>query len=149
MKKLLPVFALAAGLAVLAGCSTPQSRIKDNPAAFASLTAGQQQLVKEGKVGLGFDMAMVRLALGEPDHIRTRTEPGGTSEIWSYVTHYGDFDAFPYGGYYNPYRYGMVAPYYPYLPYRGYYPASVTGEEREHFRVVFQNGRVVMIEQEN
>ena len=150
MKILPTVLTLAAGLAGLAGCSTPSSRIKDNPAAYAQLPAPQQQLVKEGKIALGFDMAAVQLALGKPDRIRTRTDATGMSEIWSYVTRTpSDFDMFPYVGYAYPYHYGLASPYYPHIPYYGYYPVYAAEEEREHFRVVFQNGRVVMIEQEN
>ncbi len=142
MKTLLSVLALAGGLILLAGCSTPQTRINANPAAFAKLTTDQQQLIKEGKIAIGFDMAMVKLALGDPDRVRERTDANGTSEIWSYVTYEGDDGLILYSGYYHRYYYGWGDPFYP------YYLAYPTRHEHEHFRVVFHDGKVVMIENE-
>lgn len=142
MKTPLAVILLAAGLAVLAGCSTPESRINQNPAAFARLTPEQQQLIKEGKVAIGFDQTTVKLALGDPDRIRERTDANGTSEIWSYVTYEGDDGMLLYRGYYHRYYYGFGDPFYP------YYLAYPTRREHEHFRVVFREGRVVLIERE-
>jgi len=142
MKTLLSTLFLVTGLVVLAGCSTPQSRINDNPAVFARLTPEQQQLIKEGKVAIGFDMAMVKLALGDPDRIRERTDASGTSEIWSYVTYEGDDGLLLYTGYYHRYYYGFGDPFYP------YYLAYPTRHEHTHFRVVFRDGKVVLIENE-
>jgi hypothetical protein len=142
MKNMLSVIVLAAGLAALAGCSTPESLINANPAVFARLTPEQQQLIKEGKVAIGFDQAMVKLALGDPDRVRERTDANGTSEIWSYVTYEGDDGLLLYRGYYHRYYYGWGDPFYP------YYLAYPTRREYEHFRVVFREGRVVLIEQE-
>jgi len=142
MKTPLAVILLAAGLALLAGCSTPESRINQNPAAFARLTPEQQQLIKEGKVAIGFDQTTVKLALGDPDRIRERTDANGTSEIWSYVTYEGDDGMLLYRGYYHRYYYGFGDPFYP------YYLAYPTRREHEHFRVVFREGRVVLIERE-
>ena len=142
MKTPLAVILLAAGLALLAGCSTPESRINQNPAAFARLTPEQQQLIKEGKVAIGFDQTTVKLALGDPDRIRERTDANGTSEIWSYVTYEGDDGMLLYRGYYHRYYYGFGDPFYP------YYLAYPTRHEHTHFRVVFREGKVVLIENE-
>jgi hypothetical protein len=143
MKTILSVFALAAGMILLAGCSTPQSRINDNPAIYARLTPEQQQLIKEGKVAIGFDMPMVKLALGDPDRIHERTDANGTSEIWSYVTYESDDGALLYTGYYHRYFYGLGGgPFYP------YYLAYPSRHEHTRFRVVFREGRVVLIENE-
>ena len=142
MKTPVAVLFLAAGLALLAGCSTPQSRINDNPAAFARLTSEQQQLIKEGKVAIGFDQTMVKLALGDPDRVHERTDANGTSEIWSYVTYEGDDGVLLYTGYYHRYYYGFGDPFYP------YYLAYPTRREHTHFRVVFREGKVVLIENE-
>lgn len=142
MKTILSVVFVAAGLAVLAGCSTPQSRINQNPAVFARLTPDQQQLIKEGKVALGFDAAMVKLALGDPDRVHERTDATGTSEVWSYVTYEGDDGMLLYRGYYHRYYYGLGDPFYP------YYLAYPGRREHTHFRVVFRNGVVVQIENE-
>ena len=142
MKTILSLVVFAAGLAALAGCSTPQSRISRNPAAYARLTSEQQKLIQEGKVALGFDAEMVKLALGDPDHIRERTDANGTSELWSYVTYEDDDGLLLYRGYYHRYYYGTAGPFYPY--YLGY----PTRHEHEHFRVVLRDGKVISIENE-
>jgi hypothetical protein len=142
MKTIVSCFVLAAGLAALAGCSTPQSRINQNPAAYARLTPEQQKLIQEGKVALGFDVEMVKLALGDPDRVRERTDARGTTEIWSYVTYEDDAGMPLYSGYYHRYYYGMAEPFYPY--YLGY----PTRHAHEHFRVVFKDGVVISIEKE-
>ncbi|HNC23280.1 MAG TPA: hypothetical protein PLU52_03675 [Opitutaceae bacterium] len=141
MKSLLTLLALAGGLVLLAGCATPESRIARNPEAFARLTPEQQQLIKEGKVGIGFDQTMVRLAIGDPDRVRLRTDQHGQSEIWSYVTYEGDDGILLYRGYYHRYFYGY-GPVYP------YYLAYPSRRVHEHFRVVFRDGKVTAIEQE-
>jgi len=142
MKSIISVFVLAAGLIVLAGCSSPQSRINQNPAIYAQLTPEQQQLIQAGKVGIGFDAAMVKLALGEPDRISERTDASGASEIWSYVTYEDDDGLMLYRGYYHRYYYGRGDPFYP------YYLAYPTRREHERFRVDFRDGKVVRIESE-
>ncbi len=134
--------AAAAAAFSLAGCATPTARIKKNPELFASYSLEQQDLIKQGKIAIGFDMEAVRLALGAPDRVRTRTTNDGTSQIWSYVT-YETPDGMPlYRGWYHRY-YRWGDPVYPwYLGFDG-------RREREHFRVVFDRlGHVSAIEQE-
>lgn len=140
-KMLLPLIAVLAGVLLAAGCSTPQSRIRDKPGVFARLTPEQQSLIQQGKIALGFDPEMVELALGEPDRTRTRTDATGTSEIWSYVTYEAPDGVVLYRGWYHRYYLGGD----PLYPYYLNYPAR---QEHEHFRVVFQQGRVAAIEQE-
>ncbi|MGA3007740.1 MAG: hypothetical protein ABSE59_07605, partial [Opitutaceae bacterium] len=74
-----------AGLFLLAGCSTPEMRIRANPTVFDRCTLQQQELIKQGRIAVGFDQEMVRLALGDPDRITTRTDASGESQIWIYV----------------------------------------------------------------
>jgi len=135
---------LAAALAAFSftSCATPASRIKQNPGLFASYPADQQDLIKQGKIAVGFDMEEVRLALGAPDIVRTQTTGDGTSQIWSYVT-YETPDGMPlYRGWYHRY-YRWGDPVYPW--YAGY-PGRI---EHEHFRVVFDRaGHVATIVQE-
>jgi uncharacterized lipoprotein YajG len=38
-------FLIVAGLAVLAGCSTPQTRIEHNPQIFSTLSPADQELI--------------------------------------------------------------------------------------------------------
>jgi hypothetical protein len=97
--------ASAVVLAVLAGgCATPESRIKESPAAFARLTPDQQALVRAGQVATGFDMDAVRLALGDPDRVVTVTNAAGRRQVWHYLA-YGDDDGrIVFDGYYNGYN---------------------------------------------
>ena len=136
-------FLSAALLAVIfvAGCSTTESRIRKNPEAFARLTQEQQSLIIQGKVGIGFDKEMVQLAIGEPDRLITRTDENGTSEVWSYTTYEGPTGAYLYRGWYHRY-YMLHDPLYP------YYLDTPGRRDRERFRVVFRNDRVVEIQQE-
>ena len=140
-KLLLPLAAVIAAFSLVGG-ATPASRIKHNPELFASYTLEQQDLIKQGKIAIGFDMDAVRLALGAPDRVRTRTSNDGTSQIWSYVT-YETPDGMPlYRGWYH--RYYMWGD--PVYPWYANYPGR---HEHEHFRVVFDRlGHVTTIEQE-
>jgi hypothetical protein len=128
----------------LAGCATPEARIQKNPEIFARLTLSQQEMIKKGQVGVGFDQEMVKLALGEADRVSSRTDAKGTSEVWSYVTYDGG-DGYPYPiyrGYYHRY-YGWGNPMYPY--YMNYSGRRM----REQFKVTFgPDGKVSSIEQE-
>ncbi len=125
-----------------AGCSTPQSRIDKNPAAFARLTPQQQDLIKKGQIALGFDKEAVQLALGEPDRLITRTDAAGVKEIWSYTTYESLDGVFLYRGWYHRY-YRYADPLYP------YYLNVPSRRDRERFRVVFENNRVTEIQQEH
>ena len=136
-------FLLAAtALAVLcvAGCSTPESRIRKNPEAFARLTPAQQDLIRKGQIAIGFDQEMVQLALGEPDHITTRTDAAGASEIWCYTSYESTDGMLLYRGWYHRYYYwdDPMFPYYLDYPHR---------RERDHYRVTFKDGRAVTIEE--
>ncbi len=134
---LLAVLLLTAGLA---GCASPDTRIKRSPELFASLSPEHQALVREGKVAIGFGPDAVRLAVGNPDRIWTRTDATGTSEVWSYVTWENDMGRPLYRGWYH-----LNSDLYPY--YYLNYPAR---REREYFKVVFgSDGKVVAIEQDS
>jgi hypothetical protein len=139
MKHLFPLLSLLAGLLLAAGCSTPESRIAKQPEVFNRLTPEQQQMIREGRVGVGFDMEMVKLALGDPDRIRERTDANGRSEIWSYVSYESTDGMLLYRGWYHR---GWGSPYYP------YYLDVSSRRERSHDEVVFREGRVVSVEQE-
>lgn len=68
----------------VAGCSTVDSRIDKNRTAFNSWTPAVQDKVVKGQIDVGFSAEQVRVALGEPDRVFTRTSADGTSQIWSY-----------------------------------------------------------------
>lgn len=143
MKHFRPILLLPALCVALflGACSTPEARIRRNPEAFSRLTPVQQDMIRRGQVGLGFDKEMVQLALGEPDRLITRTDESGTSEIWSYTTYETNDGVFLYRGWYHRY-YGLRDPLFP------YYLDVPARRDRERFRVVFKDGRVVEIQQE-
>lgn len=144
MSRVLPLLSFAAALLWCSGCSTPSSRIHDNPQAFAALSPHDQALVKAGQVGIGMTMAAVKLAMGDPDRITTRTDGGGESQVWHYVV-YEDNGVFLYSGYYHRgwrggWDGGVAYPYYLDYPRRTVH---------DRFRVEFRNGRVASVTQEN
>lgn len=140
MKTFLTFITLAAALALTA-CSTPQTRIAKEPELFSRLTPEQQNLIRQGQVGVGFDMDMVRLALGQPDRVRERIDKSGKSEIWSYLSYDGPDTVIVYRGWGRG-GWGWGYPYYPsYLDAR-----DRQGHPRE--RVVFRDGKVVSVERE-
>ena len=80
-----PPFVLSALCALmLAGCSTVSSRIAKNREAFNTWPTAVQDRVVVGQIDIGFTAEQVRVALGEPDRIFTRTTADGTSQVWSY-----------------------------------------------------------------
>jgi hypothetical protein len=70
--------------ALLTACSSPDSRIKSNQAAFNALPSETQAKIRAGKVEVGYTTTMVVMALGEPDRRYTRTSEKGKSEVWAY-----------------------------------------------------------------
>jgi len=139
MKTILWMVALLAGGVMLSGCSTPETRIAKQPELFNSLTPEEQQLIKEGRVGIGFTTDMVKLALGDPDRVRERVDQSGRSEVWSYIAYEGPDGMLLYRGWDHR---GWGRPYYP------YYMTIPGRRERSRDEVVFRDGRVVSVEQE-
>lgn len=125
----------------LAGCTTPEARIKQNPELFAQLSPTDQETIKQGRVALGFTPEMVKLALGDPDRVTTRTDASGTSEVWRYTTYETDDGVYLYRGYYHRY-YCYGDPFFP------FYTSFASRRDRDYFKVTFSGGRVSLIEQE-
>lgn len=77
------LLALAVG-----GCSSVDSRIHKNSAAFASYPADVQQKIKAKQIDVGFTMEQVQMALGEAEqrYVRTAEENGQKvqREVWGY-----------------------------------------------------------------
>ncbi|MFT3782371.1 MAG: hypothetical protein QM790_10180 [Nibricoccus sp.] len=139
--KNIPLYLLFATLALLAGCSTPESRIDENKELFSKLAPNEQQLIREGKIAVGFTPEMVKLAMGDPDKIYTRTDANGVSEAWSYTTYETESGVLLYRGYYH--RYWHDPFYYPY-----YYMSYPSRRDREYLKIIFSGGRVSVIEQQ-
>jgi len=74
--------------ALLAGCATPESRIKENPEVFNSFPPEVQSKVRTGQVEIGYSKDMVYIALGKPDREYTRSTAESTFEVWSYTDRY-------------------------------------------------------------
>ncbi len=138
--RLLPA-GLLAGLLLVAGCATPEARIQRNPELFSSLSAEDQQTIKEGRVAIGFTPEMTRLALGDPDRVMTRTDASGTSEVWRYKTYETEDGVYLYSGYYHRF-YSRHDPFFP------YYLNYSSRRDRDYLRVTFSGGRVSAIEEE-
>jgi outer membrane protein assembly factor BamE (lipoprotein component of BamABCDE complex) len=145
--KLLVVLSTAlAGLA-LVGCSTPDSRIAANPAAFAALNPQQQALVKAGQVGIGMNMDAVKLSLGDPDRVTLRTDASGETQTWHYVTYEAD-GIYLYSGFYHRgfgrrgWGGGWWGPDYP------YYLDYPNRQVHDRFTVEFRNGVVISVSKE-
>lgn len=146
--KILSLMLMVAAL-VVAGCSTPAMRIKHNPQLFASIPQAEQELIKQGRIAIGFTPDMVKLALGEPDYIARRIDKTGTTEIWRYRGYDSSVDY----GFYGYYGWGG-GPYW----YRGYYGGGWGGyygwggrgapaPQTDYLRVSIREGRVVEINQ--
>jgi hypothetical protein len=125
----------------LAGCSTPATRIKADPEAYNRLTPEQQTLVRAGQIGLGFDFEAVKLALGDPDRVTSRTSADGETVVWHYLS-YEASGRMLFTGYYHTARGWWGGAAYPY--YLDYPDRRV----RDRFSVQFRNGRVSAITQE-
>jgi hypothetical protein len=69
---------------LLAGCSSPGSRVAANRAEFNTWPPEVQDNVLAGRIDVGYSPAQVRMALGAPDRITTRKDSDGTSEVWTY-----------------------------------------------------------------
>jgi hypothetical protein len=124
-----------------AGCSTPATRIKADPETYARLSPEQQALVRAGHIGLGFDFDAVKLALGDPDRVSTRTDADGETVTWHYLTYEAN-GRMLFTGYYHTGRGWWGRAMYPYyLDFPG-------RRVRDRFSVHFKGGRVSVITQD-
>ncbi len=83
MRVFTPVLVLLP-LALLAACSSPESRIADHRLAFEKYPAAVQEKIRAGRVDVGFTSEMVLLAFGEPDRKIVRQTAAGQDEVWVY-----------------------------------------------------------------
>ena len=80
-----PRIVLVALWLALAGCATtPAGRVAQNRPAFDTWPAEVQARVRAGQVAVGFTEEQVRMALGDPERVITRTTEKGVSLVWAY-----------------------------------------------------------------
>ena len=88
-----PVWTVLPVLLLLAGCATtPAQRIAKNQDVFDSFPVAAQARIRGGQIDLGFNPAMVRIALGEPGRKLIRRSAEGEAEIWLYLDHVTSYD---------------------------------------------------------
>ncbi len=137
---------LAGSLGFLAGCQSVESRIKEKPEVFASVDVATQAKIKQGIIELGFTEDLVYVAIGTPDEKRETVTAAGKTLTWIYNTYYDRYEGTVSAGYHRSVYYD------PYLrAYRMYYRPvladTYSHEKEERIRIVFQDGKVTMIEQ--
>lgn len=122
-------------IAALSGCSSPDSRIKAHASTFNRLSSEDQGKIRGGRVEVGFTEEMVEMALGKPDRRYTRTTAEGSSEVWAYRDR-SPRVSLGFGVAGGSGSTGMGAGV-----------GLSSGDQRDdRVRIVFQNGRVSLIE---
>lgn len=130
-----PILAALALALAFAGCSTPDSRIEKNSAAFAGYPPAVQAKIRAGEIDVGFTSEMVQLALGKPDRVLRRQSAAGESEVWIYADKSPTFSfgvGIGGGGHHSGGGVGVGA--------------STEGDRDDRLRVVFDAGKVTAIE---
>lgn len=144
--RLLRTFILASSLGFLAGCQTVESRIKEKPEVFASVDKATQDKIKQGIIELGFTEDLVYVALGQPDQKRETVNATGRTLTWIYNTYYDRYDGTGFAGYHRSVYYDPYLRAYR-MYYRPVFADTYTQEKEERIRIVFENGKVTVIEQ--
>jgi hypothetical protein len=86
LRRLLNPLACLVALALLSiACASTEKRIEKQQALFDTYPADVQATIRSGKVALGFDEAMVQMALGEPDETSTEIRQDGEILTWGYT----------------------------------------------------------------
>ena len=129
--KMMPTVLLAAALAA---CESPQSRIQHGRALFDSYPPEAQQIIRAGKVEVGFTMEQARMALGGPDRVFTETTAALTREVWVYG---GGSSRVGFG--FGMFGGGMTSV--------GTSVGVDTAAPNERLRLTFENGRIASIKQ--
>ena len=137
MKTILVTLSLLSVLA-FAGCSTVESRVASDRAAFDTWPPAVQQKVSAGQVDIGFTMDQVRVAFGKPDYVFARSAENGNFEVWSYRDRGPHFSfGLGMGSFHGGSGYST-----------GVGVSTGGGYPDEKLRVIFdQNGRVSTIEE--
>ena len=136
---------LLLGLA-LAGCSTVDSRIKEQSAVFQGLAPDAQQRIRQGQVAVGDTPDMVYMALGSADERQTKRDAQTSEETWIYRVYYQVYAGRQFVGYrrnvITDTRTGQRIVYF-----EPDYADLYRDQAEDRIRIVFRAGRVAVIEQ--
>lgn len=144
--RLLRTFMLAGSLGFFAGCQSIDSRIKENPEVFANADKATQDKLIQGIIDLGFTEDEVYVALGKPDEKRESVTENGRRLTWIYNTYYDRYDGTGFAGYHRSVYYDPYLRAYR-MYYRPVFADTYIHEKEERIRIVFQDGKVTVIEQ--
>lgn len=72
-------------LLLLAGCETLDSRLTRNQGLMKSLPPPHQDLIRQGRIQIGFTPSEVYLAWGTPSHKAFTENAQGSQETWYYT----------------------------------------------------------------
>ena len=88
------------------GCSTPQRRAREHPAAFHRLSLADQALVLRGRVRPGMNQDAVYIAWGEPDRKTASNDGKGSTGIerWIYIQRVSILEPQNSSDYFGPYH---------------------------------------------
>lgn len=137
---------LLCGALLLAGCDTTDARIRRKADVFASLAPAEQERLRQGVVSVGDTPDMVYIAIGEPSRRVEKTTDKGVRSQWIYREYYESYDGSLLVGYRRlvgfdrrtGVRYVYLEPVYDELYHE---------KTEDRLRVVFEEGRVVVIEE--
>lgn len=135
------------GVLLLAGCSTIESRIRDNATVFSSLGQKTQEKIKSGVLEVGYTERMAFMVLGGPDEKEEKVTTAGRETTWIYL-HVSEeyrgtvFSHFRRIAVTDP-KTGIVT-----ILLRPEFEDVYQQVEEERLRVIFHDGKVIAFEQE-
>ncbi len=144
--RLFRTLVLATSLGFLVGCQTVERRIQEKPEVFYKLDRETQDKILQGIIDIGYNEDMVYLALGKPDEKRERVTENSRTQTWIYNTYYTRYEGTASVGYQRRVYYDPLLRSYR-LYYRPVFADTYREEKEERIRIIFQDGRVTVIEQ--
>lgn len=139
-------FLVASTLVLLAGCSTVNSRIRQNAPLFDSLPADTQEKIRKGVVEVGYTPEMVFIAMGAPDEKRSTHSAARDRATWIYNVYYQDWVGQAFAGYRRVVVYDEKTKTR-YVYREPVYENVYRDRKEERIRIEFENGIVSAIEQ--
>jgi len=132
--------------ALLTGCDSIDSRINRKSAVFTALPAADQARLRQGSIAVGDTPDMVYIAIGEPSRRIEKRTADGTQSVWIYRQYYETYEGVGFAGYrrrafFDP-RTGRH-----FVSAEPCYVDVYRDEAEDSLRVVFENGRVKVIEE--